>query len=219
MEVPAKWAWSVVALSVLAGALWLTGKLYQPLGEPRPGVKLADSESNLSLLGAGKTASDAGGAGAAVAGPAGRTPDEVRDRLYATPMFKGSQPDGACLTDAAGQLKPDIALRRRFDYYLRDQSEVTLPEIRSLLAVDGCPGQRPAVVRQMLDMWDKYLRLQSYPYQHVASAGNPVSWVAAYEERQAVRREVLGAAWSEAFYADEDALLHKLVQAALGRGA
>lgn len=220
MEVPAKWALSAVVVAVLGGALWLSGSIYQPGG----GVKLADSEANLSLMGAGKGADGPAGAaqinaaGASNPAHATRPVDEVRDLLYSTPSFKGSPIDGDCLVDASGHLKPDIELRRRFDYFLRDQSEVTIPEIRSLLAVDACPGKSTAVVNQMLDVWDKYWRLKMYSYQHAANPSNPLTWLSAFSEHKDVRRQILGPVWAEAFFGEEEALFKKATSSLLGNG-
>ncbi len=221
MEVSAKWALSAVAVVVLGGALWVSGAVYQPGG----GVKLADSEANLSLMGAGKgaggspDAAQAQSAGASsAAGHASRPVDEVRDLLYSTPSFKGAPIDGDCLVDASGRLKPDIELRRRFDYFLRDQSEVTIPEIRSLLAVDACPGKSAEVVNQMLDVWDKYWRLKMYSYQHAANPSNPLTWLSAFSEHKDVRRQILGPVWAEAFFGEEEALFKKATGSLLGKG-
>jgi hypothetical protein len=219
MEVPAKWALIGVGVVVLAGAVWVSGKVFQPGSD---GVKLADSEANISLMGAGKGAegsadsNQANATGASNPAHPVRPVDEVRDLLYSSPSFKGSPIDGACLVDAAGKLKPDIELRRRFDYFLRDQSEVTIPEIRSLVAVDACPGKSPEVVAQMLDMWDKYWRLKMATYQHAANPNNPLTWLSAFSEHKDVRRQVLGPVWAEAFYGEEEALFQKAAGSVLG---
>lgn len=219
MEVPAKWTLIGVGVVVLVGAVWVSGKLYQPGSD---GVKLANSEANLSLMGAGKGtegAADSQQTHATTAGNsahAGRPVDEVRDLLYSSPSFKGSPIDGDCLVDAAGKLKPDIELRRRFDYFLRDQSEVTIPEIRSLVAVDACPGKRPEVVAQMLEVWDKYWRLKMASYQHAANPNNPLTWLAAFSEHKDARRQILGPVWAEAFYGEEEALFQKAAGSMIG---
>jgi len=219
MELSTKWAWGCAAVAALGGAAWLGGRVYQPEG----GVKLAaESRPTLSLMSAGQNVAGAESPGLArpassQAGTSLRSADQVRDVLMATPAFKGSQPDGDCRVDAAGHLQPDIDMRRRFDYYLREQTEVTAAEIRSLVAVDACPGRGPEVVSQMLDLWDRYARLRAYAYQHPASPRNPFTWLPALNEHQAVRRQILGPAWAEAFYGEEEALFKKLVGAIVGQ--
>lgn len=220
MDVSTKWAWGGVAAAVLGGAAWLGTQLYRPEG----GVKLAGGRPALSLMGAGQNAAGAESSGAAPtvssqAGTSLRSADQVREALMATPAFKGSQPDGDCRVNAAGHLQPDIELRRRFDYYLREQTEVTSGELRSLIAADACPGRGPEAVSQMLDLWDRYARLRAYAYQTPASPRNPFTWLPALNEHKAVRRQILGAAWAEAFYGDEEALFQKLVEAIVGKSA
>ncbi|WP_374593504.1 hypothetical protein [Aquabacterium sp.] len=218
MELSTKWAWGGAAVAALGGAAWLGGQVYQP----EAGVKLADNRPALSLMSAGQNLAGAAPAegAAAVVGAAGtslRSADQVRDALMATPAFKGSQPDGDCRVNAVGHLQPDIEMRRRFDYYLREQTEVTAAEIRSLVAADACAGRSPEAVSQMLDLWDRYARLRSYAYQYPASPRNPLTWLPALNEHQAVRRQILGPAWAEAFYGEEEALFKKLVGAIVGQ--
>lgn len=219
MEIRTRWALAASAVFVVGVAAWLATRVY----EPSEGVQPAKSgNANFSLMHAGGSvvpvsAGSGGMADDGAAGAALHTPDEVRELMQAQPGLKGTQPDGDCVVDGAGRLKPDIELRRRFDYYLRAKDAVAAADLRGLVAMEACAGHSPDVAAQMLIVWDQYRQLDAYPYQYNFDSKNPVNWTPAFKERKQVRRKILGQEWSEAFYGAEEAQFDKLVDSLTGK--
>lgn len=150
----------------------------------------------------------AGGPPAPAAEPAtGRSVREVERALLEQGSLRGTEPDGGWLLDEAGRLQPSIALRRRFDYYLSGVGEATLPELSALLATHARRDLAPGPAAEVLALWDRYLALQQYRFQHSVRMDDRATWPVALAERQQVRRQMLGVAWAAAFYADEEAEL------------
>lgn len=202
MQVQARWAVAAVAAAVLGGAAWLSTRVYRA----DEGVSAAPTAGGtLSLMGAGAEQAAARAAQAAPGPAAPRTPAQVRERLFKQGSFQGTEPDGDCVVDAQGRLQPDLALRRRFEYYLLAQGEVTLAEIRSLIAEDACAGRSPDVVAEMLAVFDKYWQLRTYTPRHAFNTNERSTWMPAFEEQKAVRRQMLGPQWADAFFRDDEA--------------
>lgn len=118
--------------------------------------------------------------------------------------LQGTEADGAWRADAQGRLIIDRALRRRLDYWLSTVGEWT-PEVigqRMLAAAER--ELPPSALPDLRSVWDRYLALQRHPWQRVVLPADPSSWRPALEERQSVRRLLLGRATAEAFYGDEE---------------
>jgi hypothetical protein len=128
----------------------------------------------------------------------------VHDRLYRHGSFQGTQPDGDWIVGPDGHLKPDIALRRRFEHYMLGQGEVTLDELRLLVADESRRDRGDAVSAEVLEMWDKYMRLRNYAWKYQVVIADRGTWMPAFDEQKTVRRQILGPQWAEAFYRDEE---------------
>lgn len=109
--------------------------------------------------------------------------------------------------DAQGQLKPALALRRRFDQLLTLQGETTLEQMAAFAEHDARIALGTDGARQVMDVWRRYLELQRYEFRTRVDLRDRNSWAAALAERQPVRRNLLGADWAAAFYAEEEAQL------------
>jgi lipase chaperone LimK len=123
----------------------------------------------------------------------------------------GTQPDGDWGLDARGQLRASRGLRQRFDYYLSLIGEKSLSEIEALLLHDAHTGLQEPARSQMLAVWRAYVQLQQHRWQHVVDLKAPLTWSAALTERQIMRRQLLGADWAHAFYAEEEAQLQAML--------
>lgn len=145
---------------------------------------------------------------------AASSPEAFAQWLGEHSSLRGAALDGTWgELDAQGSLKPALALRRRFDQLLTLQGETTLEQIaafadhaaRAALGADGA--------RQVMDVWRRYLELLRYEFRTRVDLRDRNSWAAALAERQPVRRNLLGADWAAAFYAEEEAQLQTAIAA------
>jgi lipase chaperone LimK len=163
---------------------------------------------------AAKAASASVGAGAGtsmaeqMAGSIMRQPE-----LPAPPMPSqvGTTADGSWSVSASGALVPNIALRRRFDYYLNalnETSQATVESIGANVLRDATRAVGAAAAARIMELWGKYVALQNYSFKTQVNLQDRATWQAALTERQLVRRQLLPLPWAEAFYrAEEDAFL------------
>jgi lipase chaperone LimK len=122
----------------------------------------------------------------------------------------GTEPDGAWPLDAQGDLAPNIAVRRRFDYFLTLTGERSLPEIKAAMlesAQSLAPRARASVER----VWTAYVGVHQHAWASQVDLRDPRSWSAALAERRSVRRQRLGPAWAHAFYAEEESELERMI--------
>lgn len=134
----------------------------------------------------------------------GLTPAQTRERLFRHGSLAGSSPTGDwCVRD--GRLQPCEALRHRFEYYLLALGEVTAADLRALVADEVTRAHGSAPVADILSLWDRHLALRAHPYRTVFDPHNLATWRALLDEQQRVRRQMLGEAWAQAFFATEEA--------------
>lgn len=193
-----KRAWVLGAV----GALALGGWLARPGGAnppgPAPGVIAPGHGPELAVA-------TAHGSLAVVAdGSAAATP--VAERPLPTSL-QDTEADGGWRADAAGQLVVERAVRRRFDYWLSAMGEWQ-PDALGAHMLAAARRELPApAAAQLQALWTRYVELQRHAWQRTARPAEPATWRAALEERQSVRRQLLGRDWAEAFYADEEQAL------------
>ena len=108
------------------------------------------------------------------------------------------------LLDARGGLRVQGLLRQHFDELYagsRGRAESELREqLERRLQRELDEPQRLAV----LQLWDQYLSLRHYNWRIEVDLQRIDTWELALEERHAVREQLLGAAWAEAFYGAEE---------------
>lgn len=136
-----------------------------------------------------------------------RGPEEVEQALFEQGSLRGTALDGEWGVDAHGQLQPSRALRRRFDQLLTTQGEASREELGAWLRSKATREVGASAAQAILQIWHKYLVLEGQDYRYAVRLDHPDSLRWALQERQVKRREVLGLAWVEAFYAEEEALL------------
>ena len=116
--------------------------------------------------------------------------------------LRGTEPDGGVSVGFGGHLKPDMALRRLFDYYLVLLGETDLSGIRSLMH-DELRRRRldTPLIDEVMASFDRYTR---YQQAAVALANQPgLSMDQQLAQVIALRRQMLGDETAEAFYGDE----------------
>lgn len=134
--------------------------------------------------------------------------------------LRGTELDGGWGLDAQGRLQPSLALRRRFDHLLllRDGEASTATLTRAVQEeVQATAG--PAAAAQVLDIWQRYLGLLDTRFATQVDVTKPQTWGPALAERQRARRDQLGLAWAQAFYANEEAELQALINQQAGTQA
>jgi lipase chaperone LimK len=122
-----------------------------------------------------------------------------------------TQPDGDWSIGQSGQPQPSMALRRRFDYFLLLQGEVDISALTAQIRQQVQAAHGGAAAQQIMAVWDSYLRLQQHAWTTQVNMQRPETWSPALAERSAVRRQLLGAAWAEAFYGDEENALRQMI--------
>lgn len=189
--------WALGAAVALAAGAWRWGGHVQQ-GEATAGGPGGASDWNR------QAPTSAGNPAASAQRSPLRSAAAVHDRLYRHGSFQGTQPDGDWIVGPDGHLKPDIALRRRFEHYMLGQGEVTLDELRLLVADESRRDRGDAVSAEVLEMWDKYMRLRNYAWKYQVVIADRGTWMPAFDEQKTVRRQILGPQWAEAFYRDEE---------------
>jgi lipase chaperone LimK len=129
----------------------------------------------------------------------------------ANTSLAGTQPDGDWGVDAQGQFKASRALRQRFDYYLSLVGEMPLADIHAQVLQAAKQSLKEPALGQVMALWDRYVQLQQHAWKHAVDLRQSASWSAALSERQAVRRQRLGADVAQAFYADEERELQDML--------
>lgn len=104
-------------------------------------------------------------------------------------------------------LVPNRMLRDRFDHYLLGAGELSRPVLDALVAAHARRDLGEPLAAQVLDLWERYLRLQHHPFQHVARPGDLPSMTTALQEHRQVRQTLLGVHWAQAFYGEEETRL------------
>lgn len=121
--------------------------------------------------------------------------------------LQDTEADGSWRADARGNLIVERAVRRRFDYWLSAVGEWKPEDIGARVLAAARRDLPPAAAEQLQGLWARYIDLQRHAWQRVAQPADPTSWRPALEERQSVRRQLLGREAAEAFYADEEQAL------------
>jgi lipase chaperone LimK len=122
-----------------------------------------------------------------------------------------TQTDGEWSIGANGQPQPSRALRRRFDYLLLQQGEVSLDSVAQQIRQQVQIAHGAATAQKIMALWDSYLRLQQHAWTVQVNMQRPATWTSALAERSTVRRQLLGPAWADAFYRDEENELKQMI--------
>jgi lipase chaperone LimK len=134
-------------------------------------------------------------------GDAGRA---ITSSAILPPSLIDTDVDGGIELDADGQLIPGMSLRRLFDQVLSSVGELSIAQIRQLLATRLDQLTTPEGKSQALAAFERYLRyLQSV--DEAASRLNELPFRDRLSALSELRRQHLGADMAEAFFADEEA--------------
>jgi lipase chaperone LimK len=128
-------------------------------------------------------------------------------KVWQSGSLRGSDLDGNWGVWVGGQLQPSVTLRQRFDYLLTALGEVAHGDLRHWIEQQVTADLSAAASRQVLAVWDRYITLQQTSFRHQVNGSDTSTWQPALAERSSVRRQILGADWAQAFYADEERAL------------
>jgi lipase chaperone LimK len=190
------------ALAGMALAAWLGSS-------PRGAVPV---DAAALPVAAPASAPQASGPGAALAAPPGADAATLSAWRRERSSLRGTELDGSWGLDAQGRLQPTLALRRRFDHLLllRD-GEAGTATLARLVRQEVEAAAGAAAAQQVLDVWQRYVDLLDMRFATRVDLARPETWGPALAERQRARRDRLGLAWAQAFYADEEAELQALI--------
>jgi len=133
------------------------------------------------------------------------------ERALREGSLRGTVADGGVSTGFGGHLKPDMALRRLFDYYLTLLGETDLRGIRQLLHEDLLHRHLDEpLVEEVMQTFDRYVRYQQAAAELANQPGPPLA--AQFARVDALRRQMLGDTLAEAFYGAEQASQQQLLQ-------
>lgn len=147
----------------------------------------------------------------AVAGEAGKGLNLQESSLADT------QADGTWSIGPSGQAQPSLALRRRFDYFLLLQGERDIAALTADIQRQVSAAHGQIAAQQVMALWRSYLQLQQHRWTTQVDMQRPSTWSSALTERSMKRRELLGIAWAEAFYRDEENDLRKQIAKSNGQ--
>lgn len=207
-----RWALVASAAAAAAALSWLASQD----GRAVAAVQDIPVAAHAPHAGGSRLAAGGGEAGPFASAPAARTersPEDVLHALFTDGSLRGSELDGGWGRWDGKWLLPDAALRRRFDQLLTTVGEATADELRQLVAWLAERDLGTQGAQEVLNVWDRYLALQRHGFRESMDLARPERWARVLQERQLVRRELLGADWADAFYAaEEDALRQRLGQ-------
>lgn len=202
-------AGAAIAAVLLAAAL--TWQHETPPPSPSSGHTAASNSQGWSLLALGGGNEDGERPSPAQARPV-RPPQDLMHDLFTEGSLREASLDGDWGRWTGDQLMPTLALRRRFDQLLTTVGEASLPELRDLVAWMSEQDLGPQGAQAVLSGWDRYVRLQQHSFRDGADPAQPQRWGMALAEHQRVRREILGPAWADAFYREDEAAVRQLIE-------
>lgn len=131
------------------------------------------------------------------------TPEQVRARLFRNGSFQGTEPAGDWCVDH-GTFKACAGLRKRFEYYLLGLGEVSVSDIKALVADEARRALGDELAGRVMGLWDRYWQLRTHVWRNQFLQSDRSTWMPVLEEQHRVRREVLGADWADAFFAEDE---------------
>ncbi len=154
--------------------------------------------SGWRMIGAGQE-----DAGAVAAPQSALTPDQVRTKLFKEGSFAGTEPAGEWCV-ASAKLSPCTELRKRFEYYILGLGEVTIDDIKVLVADEARRAHGDKLAGDIMAIWDKYWQLRTYAWRNKFEQADRATWMPVFEEQRTVRRQILGADWAKAFFEEDE---------------
>lgn len=196
MQANVKWFAGVSAALLLAAGVWMSQK-----GGLSGDVAPSATESEAGAE-AWRMAGQSGNSAATTSTV--RSADAVRNRLFKEGSFAGTRPPSEWCVSTDLQLKACEDLRGLFEYYILGLGEVTIQEIRLLIDDEARRAYGDKLAAEIMAIFDKYWQIRTYDWKNKFIQGDRSTWLPVFEEQKTVRRQILGAEWAEAFFADDE---------------
>lgn len=198
-----------IAVAMLGAAVGWLGLGDSSEVTTKIGTRHFDTTGGISLLAGGGSEGllpDAarGAAGSLVV-------SDIETRLLIEGSLRGAELDGSWGQWAYGALRPDIALRQRFDQLLTTVGELSTDELRAFIASRAERDTSPEQAQTVLALWDRYLTLQQVRFPALIDLNRPAEWSHELQAHQLARREHLGHAWADAFFGEEEQRFRDLI--------
>lgn len=197
-----------IAVVLGASAFWMTHR-----GADGAGATGSAGASGWNMIGA---TSDGASPASGAAQSKAMTPDQVRNKLFKEGSFAGTEPSGDWCV-ASAKLSPCPELRKRFEYYILGLGEVSIEDIKALVADEARKAHGEQLGNEIMAIWDKYWQVRTYQYRNKFDQSERSTWLAVFDEQKQVRRQILGADWAKAFF-DQDEQNFKQYYAQLESG-
>lgn len=197
-----------IAVVLGASAFWMTHR-----GADGAGAAGSAGGSGWNMIGA---TSDGASPATGAAQTKSMTPDQVRNKLFKEGSFAGTEPSGDWCV-ASAKLSPCPDLRKRFEYYILGLGEVSIDDIKALVADEARKAHGEQLANEIMAIWDKYWQVRTYQYRNKFDQSERSTWLAVFDEQKQVRRQILGADWAKAFF-DQDEQNFKQYYAQLESG-
>lgn len=131
--------------------------------------------------------------------------------LFAKSSLRGASLDGGWGEVGIQGVMPSRALRRRFDQLMTTQGELNPTEMRAMVQALAERDLGDAA-SSVMAVWDAYVALLQAPLSARVDMNSPQQWLGLLREQQALRQQLLGPQWAQAFFAEEDAYLLATVE-------
>jgi lipase chaperone LimK len=165
-------------------------------------------EDAAQAVGGGSTsagvAASGASAGSTTLGAATLTPEQVRTRLFKQGSLANTEAAGEWCVTAENLLKPCHGLRSRFEYYILGIGEVTISDIRALVEDEARRAHGDKLAGEIMAIFDKYWQIRIYDWKQHFVQTDRSTWLPVFDEQRSVRRQILGQAWADAFFADDE---------------
>ncbi len=146
-----------------------------------------------------------------ISGTTRRSAQQWESWLFTQSSLRGTSLDGDWGEIGPQGLRPSLALRQRFDQLMTTLGEVNATELRAMVQ-SLAERDLGADAAQVMAVWDRYVALINAPLTSRPDLSDPQQWLQVLREQQAQRRQLLGAEWATAFFADDEAQLQATVE-------
>lgn len=135
----------------------------------------------------------------------GRSVQALKQAMRDGPLA-GALPDGDWACAESGGLRPDVRIRLRMEWYGNQLGPFTADQIGRVLGDEAAAACGPAAGQEAAALWAAYQQALA-GQERLGRVSDRRALAEALSSATSHRRAVMGAAWAEAFFGDEERLL------------